>query len=534
MRMANGRIVTECTAFSAQLRRRNIAPGRPRPCGGRPLGYTPPLLTDAPGMTTPTAHHATLLLVDDDPLITEALGFLLASDFAVTTAATRETAIDAVRQMPQPPDLALIDLGLPPVPHRPDQGFGLITDLLAHAPAMRILVLSGQNEEASARHARTLGALEFIPKPAHPGRVRDALLDALALPDAPAEPSPTGLVGESPPLRELLGRVQQYAAAPFPVLIEGESGTGKERVAEHLHQTSPRRDKPYLTLNCAAISPNLIESLLFGHTRGAFTGAACQRSGYFEDAGEGTLFLDELGELPLDLQPKLLRVLENGEYQRVGETQRRFSRARVIAATNRDLRAEVRAGRFRADLYHRLSVFTLRVPPLRDLGEDRSRLLEHYRHGIARQLTSPPFRLGLAAHRLWTSYPFPGNVRELKNIVIRLQTKYAAGEVSQAELAAELDLTDAPAATPPEAAAEPAADPADARILAAMETLGQKGEFNLDTTLRAEERAWVEAALRLAQGNISHAARLLGINRTTLYNRLEALDLPRPQLPASN
>lgn len=497
------------------------------------MGYTGAHFTDA-RMTPPPAPRATLLLVDDDPLITEAFGFLLAGDFDVTSAATREAAIDAVRRMPQPPDLALIDLGLPPLPHRPDQGFGLIADLLAHAPAMRILVLSGQNEEANARHARTLGALEFIPKPAHPGRVREALLGALALPEVPAEAIPTGLVGESPPLRELMARIQQYAPAPFPVLIEGESGTGKERVAEQLHQASPRRDKPYLTLNCAAISPNLIESLLFGHTKGAFTGAAGQRSGYFEDAGEGSLFLDELGELPPELQPKLLRVLENGEYQRVGETQRRFSRARVLAATNRDLRADVRSGRFRADLYHRLSVFTLRVPPLRDLGEDRARLLDHYRLGIAHQLASPPFHLNPEAHALWMGYAFPGNVRELKNIVIRLQTKYAGGEIGPAELGAELDLADAPS---PASAPEPAphaAEPAETRLLVAMATLGTGGEFNLDATLRAEERAWVEAALRLAQGNISQAARLLGINRTTLYNRLEALDLPRPQIPVSN
>jgi DNA-binding NtrC family response regulator len=489
-------------------------------------------------MTTAPAPRATLLLVDDDPLITEAFGFLLASDFTVTTAATREAAIDAVRRMPQAPDLALIDLGLPPVPHRPDQGFGLITDLLAHAPTTRILVLSGQNEEINARHARTLGALEFIPKPAHPGRVREALLGALAVADGPAEVGPAGLVGESPTLRELGARLQQYATAPFPVLIEGESGTGKERAAEQLHHISPRRDKPYLTLNCAAISPNLIESLLFGHTRGAFTGAAGQRSGYFEDAGEGTLFLDEVGELPLDLQPKLLRVLENGEYQRVGETQRRYSQARVVAATNRDLRTEVRAGRFRSDLYHRLSVFTLRVPPLRELGEDRLRLLEHFRLGIARQLASAPFRLSPEAQVLWMGYGFPGNVRELKNIVIRLQTKHAAAEVGPADLAAELDLTDAvPAASPAppaEALPELAADPADSRLQAAMAALGRSDDFSLDATLRAEERAWVEAALRLAQGNISQAARLLGINRTTLYNRLEALDLPRPQLPVSN
>lgn len=476
-------------------------------------------------MTATAAPHPTLLLVDDDPLITEAFGFLLAGDFTVTTAATREGAIEAVRQMPQAPALALVDLGLPPHPHRPDQGFGLISDLLAHAPTMRILVLSGQNEEAHARHARTLGALEFIAKPVHPGHLREALLAALAVPEPTPAPGPAGLVGHSPPLRELLARIDQYAPSPFPLLIEGESGTGKERVAERLHARGPRHDKPYLTLNCAAISPSLMESLLFGHARGAFTGAASQHGGYFEDAGEGTLFLDEIGELPLDLQPKLLRVLENGEFQRVGETQRRFSQARVVAATNRDLRVEVKSGRFRADLYHRLSVFTLKVPPLREMGEDRALLLDHYRHSIAQQLATRPFQLSPDAHRLWMDYPFPGNVRELRNIVIRLQTKYPAGQVGTTALSAELDLSP----DPEPAAALPAPNLADSRLEAVMETLSQADHFDLDATLRAEERTYIEAALRLAQGNISQAARLLGINRTTLYNRLEALGLPRPQ-----
>jgi transcriptional regulator with GAF, ATPase, and Fis domain len=158
---------------------------------------------------------------------------------------------------------------------------------------------------------------------------------------------------------------------PFPVLIEGESGSGKERVASSLHQLSPRAAKPYLALNCAAISPTLVEPTLFGYAKGAFTGATSARAGYFEEAENGTLFLDEIGELPLELQAKLLRVLENGEYQRVGETQPRFSNARVVAATNRDLRAEIKAGRFRADLYHRLSVFSIAVPPLREMGEDK-------------------------------------------------------------------------------------------------------------------------------------------------------------------
>src|SRR6185369_8551356 len=245
------------------------------------------------------------------------------------------------------------------------------------------------------------------------------------------------LVGDSPALRRLRSQIDLYAASSFPALIEGESGSGKERVAFALHHLSARSSEPFLALNCAAISPTLVEPTLFGYAKGAFTGAIAAKSGYFEDAGEGTLFLDEIGELPLELQAKLLRVLENGEYQRVGETQTRVSHARVVAATNRDLREEVARGRFRSDLYHRLSVFELVVPALRELGDARLKLLDHYRALYAAKAGAQPFRFDEAARARWLAYPFPGNVRELKNIVIRLTTKYAGYTVGEAELDAE-------------------------------------------------------------------------------------------------
>jgi DNA-binding NtrC family response regulator len=331
-----------------------------------------------------------LLIVDDDALIVETLGILLAPDFDICNAPTRQAAIELIRSLPRPPEVALVDLGLPPVPHRPDEGFALILDLLAHSPSMRIIVLSGQSDNSNARRARTLGALEFVAKPADPAHLKQVLDNALKA-DA-AQPAQS-LIGESPAIARVRDRIDQFASAPFPVLIQGESGAGKERVALRLHEASDRHSQAFLTLNCAAIAPTLIEAALFGHTRGAFTGATGQRTGYFEEASDGSLFLDEIGELPLELQPKLLRVLENGEFQRVGETRPRVSQARVIAATNRDLQAEVRAGRFRADLYHRLSVFTIHVPPLREMGDDRLLLLQHFRDLFARQTGQPPFTL---------------------------------------------------------------------------------------------------------------------------------------------
>jgi len=286
---------------------------------------------------------------------------------------------------------------------------------------MKIFVLSGQNDAANARHARALGAWEFVAKPSDPALLKRLLARALELPAAEAPE----LVGASPVLAKLKQQIAQFAGSPYPVLIEGESGSGKELVARSLHRLSPRSSRPYLTLNCAAISPTLVEPTLFGYVKGAFTGAVSNKAGYFEDAQDGTLLLDEIGELPLELQAKLLRVLENGEYQRVGETQRRVSRCRVIAATNRDLRRDVKQGAFRADLYHRLSVFSLSVPPLREMEGDKLQLLEHLRRFYAAQSGMQPFELDDDATARWVRYDFPGNVRELRNVVIRLTTKYS-------------------------------------------------------------------------------------------------------------
>lgn len=480
-------------------------------------------------MPTSTDHPDTLkpllLIVDDDPLIADTLSIALRDAYEIITSHSRPQAMQLLRQLREQPALALVDLGLPPIPHRPDEGFALVSDLLRLAPEIRIVVLSGQSDEANARHARTLGAADFIGKPCHPADLRK-ILDRVLRYTAPdqsqnEEEARPGLIGSSPPMQKLRAQLAQYAESPFPVLIEGESGSGKEIVARCLHYATSRRRQPFLALNCAAIAPSLVEPTLFGHAKGAFTGAAGARAGYFEDAGEGTLFLDEIGELPTELQAKLLRVLENGEYQRVGETQTRRSSARIIAATNRDLRNEIRGERFRADLYHRLSVFTIAVPALRDMGEDRLLLLEHYRMQYARQSRQEPFDLAPEARRLWLGYAFPGNVRELRNITIRLTAKYPGATVDVTALAQELDLPDDEvsriAALP-----TPADDPA---ILAAgaRQRLQSGAPFRLESALTEMERAYVDAALVLANGNVSAAARLLGINRTTLYSRMEAL-----------
>jgi DNA-binding NtrC family response regulator len=448
-----------------------------------------------------------LLVVDDDPLITDTLAFALGRDYEVLTVESRQGAIELLRQLERAPQLALVDLGLPPTPHSPEEGFRLIGDLLAHSPAMKILVLSGQNDAANARHARALGAWEFIAKPSDPVTLKRVLDRATR----EAAPEVSELIGASAPMEKLRSQIAQFAPSPFPVLIEGESGSGKELVAQSLHRLSGRSSRPYFALNCAALAPTLMEATLFGYAKGAFTGANAARAGYFEDAQDGSLFLDEIGELPLEMQAKLLRVLENGEYQRLGETQRRVSRARVITATNRDVRQGVKRGGFRGDLYHRLSVLSLQVAPLRELDGDKLLLLEHFRQLYARQSGVPPFTLDPEAQARWLRYAFPGNVRELRNIVIRLITKHGGQRVSVAELEPELDL---------EAPGIGAGGEAGTLVEQALRQLERAASFSLDDTLKAWERGYIDAALRLTHGNVSQAAKLLGINRTTLYSRM--------------
>ncbi len=473
-------------------------------------------------MSTLNREKPGLLIVDDDPLITDTLHFVLSRDFEVFVAESRAQVRSLLTQLQTLPPLALVDLGLPPTQHKPDEGFALITDLLNHSKKIKILVLSGQNDEANARHARALGAIDFIAKPAEPAEIKKALLTALrfdhSAEDTAAQAAPAEddlIIGKSYAMDRLRQQIRLYADAPFPVLIEGESGSGKELVAKSLHRCSRRAGRPYLALNCAAISPTLVEPTLFGYAKGAFTGAHQAHSGYFEDARDGTLFLDEIGELPLELQAKLLRVLENGEYQRVGETQSRFSNARIVAATNRDLRREVREGRFRGDLYHRLSVFTVHVPPLREQPEDKLALLEHFRLLYSRQAGVEPFRLTQEAQRIWEDYHFPGNVRELRNIVIRLTTKYAGRSVGPRELEAEFDLDlISPEAIPL---------PTDAQALRdyAKKHLKSVHGFDLDRVMKQWEKSYVEAALDMTHGNLSQAAKILGVNRTTLYSRMQ-------------
>jgi DNA-binding NtrC family response regulator len=463
-----------------------------------------------------SAEKPLLLFVDDDPIIVDALSVVLQKDFEVITAESRKQVKSLLQDLHVKPSLALVDLGLPPKPHSPEEGFKLIEELMSLNDNFKILILSGQNDDINIHHALTLGAVDFIPKPCDMSLLMSRLEYQMSMLQAEfsekeSENTETTLLGKSLALKTLRDLIKQFADTPFPVLVEGESGTGKELVAEELHNSSSRFKLPFMTINCAAFTPELLEAQLFGHTKGAFTGASTERVGFFEEAGEGTLFLDEIGELPLPLQSKLLRVLENGEFYRIGETKPRLSKARIITATNRDIKEEVRAGAFRQDLFHRLCVLSIRVPALREREHDVLILMEYFRGMYAAGKSL--FDLTDEATLLLEQYNFPGNIRELRNIVIRLSAKYSGKKVSAEDLQEELEID-----FDPDTITLGSEDD-----LIAQELNGRN--FHLDEKISEWERKYINYALMKCNGNLSKAARLLGVNRTTLYSRLQRLNI---------
>ncbi len=456
---------------------------------------------------------ARLLLVDDDPLIIEGLGFMLRKQYSLIAAESRHQAIQKIHQAEELPGLALIDLGLPPYPHKPDEGFALIRELLSLQPNMKILVLSGQDNEVNIQHALTIGAVDFIAKPAEPELLLVRLQHHQRLHEIDQQrdaQKTVSIIGDSVAMQMVNNQIAQFANSPFPVLLEGASGTGKELVARALHDNSKRSGEPFMAINCAAIAPNLLEAQLFGHAKGAFTGATQAHKGFFMEIGKGTLLLDEIAELPLALQGKLLRVIENGEFYRVGETRELRSQARILAATNKNLSEEVRNGNFRNDLYHRLSILNIKLPALSLRGDDVFLLLNTFIEAYAG--TVSPFVLDESARELWQQYDYPGNVRELRNIVIRLGTKYPGQSVNKAQLMDELETQ--LSATKLAESAMPVSD----------EMIMQKilaNEFDLDKLIDEIESRSIRIALEMHGNNVSKAASALKINRTTLYSRVQ-------------
>lgn len=449
----------------------------------------------------------TLLLVDDDAIIADSLEYMLRSEYQIERASDRLTSFEILGRYADSPDLALVDLGLPPDIHKPDEGLAVIRKISQMHPSTRVLVLSGQDNKKHVFQAQEDGVVDFISKPCDIAEIRSRLkkqLDTSRGEDS-SDNEMTGMVGSSEAIELLRMQIRQLADSPYPVLIDGESGSGKEVTARNLHLFSSRKNQPFFTLNCAAFNGELLESQLFGHARGAFTGASETKRGFFEEAGSGTLLLDEVADLPMDLQAKLLRVLENGEYYRLGETRPRQATARVLAATNKNIFEAIDKNLFREDLYHRLSVLTIRVPSLNERNGDKRELLEYFKQQVANQVAT--FQLDDEALDCWMSYDFPGNVRELRNVIIRLSAKYPGQTVKVDALRQEMSGHWRSNQNGNE----------DHWLKQALDEPG----FQLDKLLKQVERQAIDLAMAQHQGNVSKAAAMLGVNRTTLYGRID-------------
>jgi len=391
-------------------------------------------------LAPPSGPRARVLLVDDSPVFLRETAALLRPHFAVTVCSSPLRAVSQVRK--QHADLLITTLQM-----RELDGLEVIRRVRGEDAKIPVIMVTAYGDENSAIEAMRLGANDYLNRPVEPGeliaRVGRALVAARAPePGQAATRGPT-VVTQDAQLQHILDLSTKVATTDSRVLILGETGTGKELIARHIHAHSARRLQPFVEVNCAAIPAALIESELFGHERGAFTGATDRRIGRFEEASGGTLFLDEIGELSRLLQAKLLRVLQTGEFSRVGGSRTMHSDARIIAATNRDLEKDAGAGRFRADLYYRLNVVTLQVPPLRERPADIPALVDYFNH----RFTPPggqPLTFDSQAMRRLADYPWPGNVRELEHVIERLAVLSGGARVGAHDLPLHL-ATVAPA-----------------------------------------------------------------------------------------
>src|SRR5438270_5024120 len=449
------------------------------------------------------------------------VGALLTGEgYEVTDTPSGAEAVARVRE--GEPDVALVDLMMP----GELDGMATLARLRESAPDLPVIMMSGRAGLADAVKATKLGAFNFLEKPLTPEGVLLAVSSALELRQtrrvARALRAELGFTGQMVGTSEAMNTVRQMIARVAPtdarVLISGESGTGKELVASAIHDASARREKPFVRVSCAAIPRDLVESEMFGHERGAFTGATQTRIGRFELAHRGTLFLDEVGDLGPDAQAKLLRAIEAKEIQRVGGNRVIRTDVRIISATNHDLQRAVRSGAFREDLYFRLQVIPLAIPPLRERGDDILELVEHFSGQFLQRTGQPKPRWRSDALQLLRDYPSPGNVRELANIVERLAILHPAAEMTgqQVEdvLIVERDEDEPPVSTPTHPRL---------RVPAASERA--RAPISLAERLDSFERTVIARALSDAGGNIADAARRLQTDRPNLYRRMKRLGI---------
>jgi DNA-binding NtrC family response regulator len=442
-----------------------------------------------------------ILLIDDEELFREDLARILREEgFACETAASGEAGLRAAEQ--EAPDLVLCDIAMPGM-----GGVEVTSRIAASFPEAPVILITAYGTLDTAIEAFRSGASDYLLKPVVPEdllvRIRRALQFRRMLSELRylrRELSDTHfgtqLIGAYPSIQAIRLTIEKVASTDSTVLITGESGTGKEVVARVLHEASCGPDRPFIAVNCAAVPRDLVESELFGHVRGAFTGAVKDKPGLFELANGGTLFLDEIGELPLELQPKLLRAVEQGQLRRVGGTMSVPFHARIVAATSRDLKAEVTAGRFRADLYYRIRVVDIQLPPLRERRSDIPLLVNHILPRLNARLKRRVAGVDQPAMQLLTSVPWPGNIRELENVLERAMI-LADGEY--------IGLPD----LPPD--------------LTVSQCCPEVSE-DLRAAVRAFELQHIRQVLSAAGGNREQAAIRLGVNPSTLYRRLKDLE----------
>lgn len=455
----------------------------------------------------------TVWVVDDDPSLRWVMGEALQeAGYQVRTFTTAEEARGAFQNAV--PDALVLDIQLPG-----EDGLKLLRELRRRHAHLPVVVVTAHSDLQSAVAAYQGGAFEYLPKPFDLDDFTSVMARALqsrptSARNIPAKPANTDeLIGEAAAMQIVFRTIGRLAGTNLTVLITGESGTGKELVARALHRHSPRQQRPFIALNTAAIPPDLLESELFGHERGAFTGANARRLGRFEQAHGGTLFLDEIGDMPAGLQTRLLRVLAEGEFYRVGGYEPVRVDVRIIAATHQDLEKRVEQGSFREDLFHRLNVVHVRMPALRERREDIPLLLEHFMAAAALELAVEPKRLTADAMAALHQRPWPGNVRELRN-TCRLLTLMAPGRiVHRSDLPALLDLRQASEQTPE--------DWRQALRTWARDklTAGQGDVYGAATG--DFERVLIEAALEASDGHRQEAARRLGIGRNTLTRKFK-------------
>jgi two-component system, NtrC family, response regulator len=446
-----------------------------------------------------------LLIVDDDEDIRTQMKWALAPEYELDTAGDRTTAIDLFRA--EPPTVTLLDLGLPPRPNDPDEGLAVLSAMLGVNPMAKVIVISGQGDRENALRAVGAGAYDFLCKPVDVEELRLLLRrcvyvaqlehDYRSLQRVEQGATFEGMLGVSEPMQVVFGFVSKVGPTSAPVLILGESGTGKEMVAQALHRRSAKRGGPFVAINCSAIPENLLESELFGHEKGSFTGAHVQRKGLVEAAAGGTLFLDEVGELPPAVQVKLLRFLQEKRFQRVGGRSEIQSDTRIVAATNVNLQESVAKGEFREDLYFRLAVVVAKVPALRDRGDDVDMLAKEFLHRYGTLNNKRGVVFSADALRALRLYRWPGNVRELQNRVQRAVIMTDGKRVT----AADLELADVLVG------------------VAAAPTLREARE--------GVERELVQDALRRHRGKVTAAAQELGVSRPTFYELMEKLGIAK-------